>query len=727
MSIHETDHADISLLLDGLNSAQRDAVCAPPAHVLVLAGAGSGKTRVLIHRIAWLLQMEGVSPFAVLAVTFTNKAANEMRGRLKELLPHCGHLWVGTFHGIAHRLLRQHYHEAKLPESFQILDSEDQLRIVRRLFKEMNLDEKQWPPKQAQWFINKNKEEGIRPTTLVVGNSRFDQHMAEIYRRYQAFCERSGLVDFAELLLRVFELFQQNPPILAHYHARFAHILVDEFQDTNTLQYQWLRLLAGEQAKLFVVGDDDQSIYAWRGARSENLKGFQQDFAQPRLVRLEQNYRSTATILQAANVLIAHNRGRLGKELWTEGEEGEAIGLYSAYNEYDEAEFICARLREWTDNGGGYRECAILYRSNAQSRVIEETLVRAGIPYRVYGGLRFFERAEIKDALAYLRLLANPNDDAAFERIINLPPRGIGPATVELLRAAARREGVSLSHAAQALSSGGDVSGRARNAIQAFLALLADLRADIHAPLHELTETVLAKSGLIAHFKAQKSEKEQMRVENLEELINATRQFESGIDADLTPLTHFLSHTALESGEDQDKTIQDCVQLMTLHSAKGLEFPLVFLCGMEENLFPHQRALNDNGEAGLEEERRLCYVGMTRAMRRLYLSYAQVRRLHGSENYTRPSRFLSEIPPELVEEIRLRQAKPVYIPPSGSSFGSSQFRFKVGQIVTHEKFGKGIVLACEGEGAGERVQVDFGFDGKKWLIVAFAKLEVLSS
>jgi DNA helicase-2/ATP-dependent DNA helicase PcrA len=725
------DQADISYLLDDLNPAQREAVCAPSEHLLILAGAGSGKTRVLIHRIAWLIQVEQVSPFAILAVTFTNKAANEMRARLKELLgPASAGLWVGTFHGIAHRLLRRHHMEAKLPESFQILDSEDQLRAIKRIIKALELDDKQWPPKQAQWFINKQKDEGLRPHAIVVGNSKFEQTMVQIYQHYQEFCERSGLVDFAELLLRVYELWQQHPKILAHYHERFSHLLVDEFQDTNLLQFYWLKLLAGQQAKVFVVGDDDQSIYGWRGACVENLKEFQKTFGQPKLIKLEQNYRSTSTILHAANALISRNSGRLGKDLWTDGADGEPIGLYTAYNEYDEADFVTTRIKQWlslpsTSSGsvGKYEQCAILYRSNAQSRVIEETLLREGIPYRVYGGLRFFERAEIKDALAYLRLLVNPDDDAAFERIANHPPRGIGAATVETLRTAARERGISLYQAAQ--TSAG-LSGRARNAILAFLNIMDTLRQDLELPLHELTAKVIEQSTLLAHFKKQKNEKDQMRVENLEELVNATEQFALGVHEELSPLNAFLSHTALESGEEQNQSIQDCVQLMTLHSAKGLEFPLVFLCGMEENLFPHQMALQESGESGLEEERRLCYVGMTRAMQQLYFSYAQVRRLHGSENYTRPSRFLNEVPAELIEEIRLRSAKPVYTPPPAPAFSTSpnQASYKVGQIVKHPKFGRGIVLASEGEGPSERVQVDFGFDGKKWLVVAFAKLEV---
>ena len=717
---------DISALLEGLNQAQREAVCAPPEHMLVLAGAGSGKTRVLIHRIAWLIQVERCSPFSILAVTFTNKASNEMRARLRQLVPVSEGLWVGTFHGIAHRLLRRHHQEAGLPEAFQILDSDDQLRAIRRVLKLLQLDEKQWPPKQAQWYINKHKDDGVRPDKIAPGNSTFEQHMVAIYTAYQEFCERSGLVDFAELLLRVYELLQKKPDLLQHYRERFNQILVDEFQDTNHLQYLWLKLLAGDTGKVFVVGDDDQSIYAWRGARIEHLRQFQKDFGEHKVVRLEQNYRSTATILHAANALIAHNQGRMGKELWTEGEEGDPIGLYTAFNELDEAQFVAARISDWIGHGGHYAECAILYRSNAQSRVLEETLVQQAIPYRVYGGLRFFERAEIKDALAYLRLFANRDDDAAFERVVNHPPRGIGDQTLESLRVAARGQGISLWQAAQRLVDGAGLSGRARNAVAKFIELIEGLNEFSELPLPDLCEKAIGHSGLIAHFEKQKGEKDQMRVENLEELANAARQFATYSGDGLSPLTAFLSHTALESGEEQGPAQQDSVQLMTLHSAKGLEFPLVFLCGMEEELFPHQLALRESGPEGLEEERRLCYVGMTRAMRRLYLTHAQVRRLHGADTYTRLSRFVGEIPAGLLQEIRLRGGtkRPVYTPPPPGGERTDGAAFKVGQVVVHPKFGKGIVLTCEGEGPSERVQVDFGWDGKKWLVVAYAHLEI---
>ncbi len=721
---------DVSYLIDPLNDAQRQAVCAPPVNLLVLAGAGSGKTRVLIHRIAWLMQVERVSPHGILAVTFTNKAATEMRARLHNLVGVSGsRMWVGTFHGLAHKLLRIHWQDAGLLEGFQILDSDDQLRLLRNVMKELNLDEKQWPPKQAQWQINQYKDEGWRVQDIAVNNDRYTQVMCDIYLNYQARCEKSGLLDFAELLLRSFELLRDKPPILTHYRQRFAHILVDEFQDTNSIQYQWLRLLAGDRARCFAVGDDDQAIYGWRGAKVTNLHNFQQDFQDTQLLRLEQNYRSTATILEAANALIQNNSGRLGKHLWTTGNEGTPIGLYTAYNEYDEARFVVERIQGWAADGGHYRECAVLYRSNAQSRVLESELVQAKIPYRVYGGLRFFERQEIKDALGYLRLLANNNDDSAFERVINTPTRGIGDRSVESVREVARRGGLSLWQAASRVIVAGDMSSRAANALRRFLELILQLRQQTaQLPLHELTEHVLEHSGLRAFYKQKKGEREQMRVENLEELISATKQYQddSFLLDGMTPLQAFLSNTALDTGEESKEISEQCVQLMTLHSAKGLEFPLVFLCGLEEKLFPHQMALQDNN--GLEEERRLCYVGITRAMRQLYLTHAEVRRLHGTENYTRSSRFIQEIPAELIEPIRLRSvavSQPVFTPPpiATSAPSAASNTFILGERVLHPKFGEGIVLAQEGQGAAQRIQVNFKGLGTKWLVLTYANLQ----
>jgi len=733
---------DVSHILANLNDAQREAVSAPPGGMLILAGAGSGKTRVLVNRVAWLIQVVGASPWNLLAVTFTNKAAREMKSRIEELLGHpLGGMWVGTFHGLAHRLLRAHWQDANLPRSFQILDSDDQHRLIKRLLKEMNLDEARWPPRQAQWFINERKDEGRRPQHLDDGGDPFQRQMIRIYSEYQGACQRGGMVDFAELLLRAHELLRDRPDILHHYRERFQHILVDEFQDTNTIQYAWLRLLAGERNNLFVVGDDDQSIYGWRGAKVENIRDFQKDFPRATLVRLEQNYRSTNTILKAANAVIANNASRLGKNLWTNGSDGEPINLYAAFNEVDEARFVVERIRHYLDTGHRRSEVAILYRANAQSRQFEETLIMAQIPYRVYGGLRFFERAEIKDALAYLRLIANPEDDAAFERAVNMPPRGIGPRTLDSVRAHARDFGCSLWHSAEALLKGGSMPTRAANALRSFLDLIQQERAATAGlSLPELADQMISTSGLIEHFKKNRDGKGQDRIENLEELVNAARQFPGapiseqmdGIEYEADgndveewdDLTAFLAHAALEAGEAQGDEFEECVQLMTLHSAKGLEFPLVFIAGLEEGLFPHSMSSHEPDR--LEEERRLCYVGMTRAMQQLYLSYAENRRMHGSDNYSMPSRFLREIPAELIQEVRLgsQLTRPVYRP-SATGFSEPDATFKLGQRVTHPKFGDGIVLNAEGQGGSARVQVNFETCGVKWLVLAYANLKPL--
>jgi DNA helicase-2/ATP-dependent DNA helicase PcrA len=714
---------DVSHLLDDLNEAQREAVSAPPGPMLVLAGAGSGKTRVLVHRIAWLLQVEGVSPHSLLAVTFTNKAAAEMRGRAEALLgmPTRG-LWIGTFHGLAHRLLRLHWREAKLPETFQILDADDQYRLLRRVLRGLDLDEARWPPKQAQHWINARKDEGLRPQHLDDRGDPFERQMVRIYTAYQGACEQAGVVDFAELLLRAHELWLQQPVLLEHYRKRFRHLLVDEFQDTNRIQYAWLRMLAGDEGCLFAVGDDDQSIYGWRGARVENLQQLRDDFTGTTLLRLEQNYRSTATILKAANALISHNQARLGKELWTGGDDGDPIRLYAAFNDLDEARFVVEQLRTWRERGEALTGAAILYRSNAQSRVFEEALLAAGIPYRVYGGLRFFERAEVKDALAYLRLLANRDDDPAFERTVNTPPRGIGARTLELLRQRARDDGTPLWQAMHKLRTSGALPGRASNALSAFAGVIEALaEATRGLALPEQVDVVIRDSGLLAYHGREKGERGQARVENLEELVNAARQFVPDVDDEALDLpTSFLAYTALEAGEGQAADWDDCVQLMTLHSAKGLEFPLVFLAGMEEGLFPHNLSLHDAPR--LEEERRLAYVGMTRAMRHLFLTYAERRRLHGSESVAPPSRFLAEIPAELLQEVRLRGA--VTRPVSARAVRDDA-PFRLGQAVLHAKFGDGVVLGLEGDGANARVQVNFSDVGTKWLMLAYAKLQPL--
>jgi DNA helicase-2/ATP-dependent DNA helicase PcrA len=734
-------------ILERLNAAQRAAVTAPLGPVLVLAGAGSGKTRVLTHRIAWLIQAEGVSPHAVLAVTFTNKAAGEMRARVENLLgmpP--GVLWIGTFHGIAHRLLRRHWHEAALLEGFQIIDSEDQQRLIKKVIRAQQLDETRWVPREVQWFINANKDEGRRSRHLKAGNDPIRAQMIRLYALYEEACTRGGVVDFGELLLRAFEVWRDQPALLQHYRQRFRHVLVDEFQDTNTIQYAWLRLLAGADGCPFVVGDDDQSVYRFRGARVENLQQFERDFPAVKLFRLEQNYRSTGAILAAANGLIANNASRLGKTLWTSGEQGEPIRLYAAFNERDEAEFVCERIREHVAHGGLHRDVAVLYRSNAQSRVFEEILLAARVPYRVYGGLRFFERAEIKDALAYLRLIANRRDDASFERVVNLPTRGIGAKSLETIRAAARAAACPLWEAARA-DLGEALGPKAAGALRGFLELIERLAEEVQGrTLHEQVDRMLTLSGLIEFYKRDKAERGEARVENLEELVSAARGFNAdALDTDLPPLEAFLAHVTLESGEGQADAWEDCVQMMTLHTAKGLEFPIVFLCGMEDGLFPHQRSIGDLD--GLEEERRLCYVGMTRAMKQLYLTYAEQRRLHGIDSYSQPSRFIKETPEELIEEIRPRlqvsrpvasgrfarepayEAVPVRRPLSAARSSRNEpprmRGMRLGARVRHGKFGEGVILNLEGSGPQARVQVNFEHQGTKWLVMQYANLEPL--
>jgi DNA helicase II / ATP-dependent DNA helicase PcrA len=716
---------DVSHLLDGLNDHQRQAVASPLGAALILAGAGSGKTRVLVHRVAWLIQVEGASPNSILAVTFTNKAAAEMRSRIETLLGlPSGAMWLGTFHGLAHRLLRIHWREAGLPQSFQILDSEDQARVLRKVLKALDLDETRWIPREILWFINAQKDEGHRAKHIKDDGDPTRRQLIKIYQAYEEACQRAGAVDFAELLLRAFELWRDNPSLLQHYRTRFRHVLVDEFQDTNAIQYQWLMLLTGPQGLPFVVGDDDQSIYRWRGARVENLQQFRRDFPQAVLYKLEQNYRSTGTILKAANALIANNAGRLGKTLWTSGEDGERVKVYAAFNERDEADFVVNRIRDWVAHGGARREVAVLYRSNAQSRVFEEAFLNARMPYRVYGGLRFFERAEIKDALAYLRLIASRADDTSFERVVNLPVRGIGAKTMDTVRDFARSQTTSLWNGAQSCIQGA-LPQRAALALQAFMALIDKLAHEIQGlELHEQVDHVIQMSGLIEHFKKEKGERGEGRIENLLELVSAARGFspESEAEAELSPLESFLAHAVLESGEGQADPYDDCVQMMTLHSAKGLEFPVVFLAGMEDGLFPHQRSVADL--AGLEEERRLCYVGATRAMRQLYITYAEQRRLYGVDTYGQPSRFISELPPELVEEIRprLQVSRPVFVRRSSSLDEPPAANMRMGSRVRHSKFGDGVVLNFEGNGPHARVQVNFERQGTKWLMLSYANL-----
>jgi DNA helicase-2/ATP-dependent DNA helicase PcrA len=722
---------DVSHLLDELNEAQREAVTADDRHVLVLAGAGSGKTRVLVHRLAWLIQVGHVSPLGVLAVTFTNKAAGEMRERAGNLLQVSTRpLWIGTFHGIAHRLLRMHWKEAGLPETFQILDSEDQQRLLRRIIRDEGMDEAHWPARQAQWYINARKDEGERPDHIEHLDHPVTATWVHVYRLYQDYCNRGGLVDFAELLLRAHELWLEQPAVLDHYRRRLQHLLIDEFQDTNAIQYAWLRMLAGDSGRVFVVGDDDQSIYGWRGARVENVQHFLRDFPDVQTIRLEQNYRSTGNILDAANALIAHNQSRMGKNLWTEGEAGKPIQLYAAFNEQDEARFVVDQVQQWLDSGRRADDSAVLYRTTAQSRLFEEYLLRANIPYRVYGGLRFFERTEVKDALAYLRLLHNPNDDAAMERVINKPARAIGDKTVSLLRAQARESGLTLWQAAHECIAQGKLPTRAGTAVSGFIRLVEGMREKMSDwTLGNQMQGVIDESDLVAAYEKEPSERMETRIENLRELANAADSFilpGEDADAGLTELQSFLSHAALEAGDTQAESWDDCVQLMTMHSAKGLEFPLVFIAGMEDGLFPHQRSVEDAG-GRLEEERRLCYVGMTRAREQLYLCYAEIRRMYGSENFCRPSRFIDEMPAELLEEIRpsISTSRP-YVPAQGSrasAGGPGEWPFSLGQAVVHPKFGEGTVLAFEGSGEHTRVHVNFLHAGAKWLVLAYANLQ----
>ncbi len=724
---------DVTAVIDPLNDAQREAVTSSSRNLLVLAGAGSGKTRVLVHRMAWLMQVDGIHANAILAVTFTNKAAKEMRHRVESLmhLPTRG-MWIGTFHSLAHRLLRAHWREAGLPENFQVIDSDDQQRLIKRIIRQLTLDESKWPARQAQYFINQQKDEGVRPANLDPGSDLWQQTMARIYALYEEQCRQSGLVDFGELLLRSHELWLQKPDLLHHYQQRFRHILVDEFQDTNTIQYAWLRVLAGQQVPLTVVGDDDQSIYGWRGARIENIQRFQDDMAPVELVRLEQNYRSTGAILRAANKVIANNPSRLGKELWTDQGEGELIDCYAAFNEQDEANYIVETLQQWVEQGRFRSEVAVLYRSNVQSRVMEEALIRHGVPYRIYGGLRFYDRMEVRNALAYLRLVRFPHDDAAFERVVNVPPRGIGAKSLEVLRECAQQQRSSLWLAAEQVVARGDLKGKAKLGLQALIDAVKSLQEfSLENGLQELTKEMLETTGLLEFHASEKGEKGEARKENLLEMVNAVAEYEQSEDE---PLTEFLAQAALDAGEQQADRDQDAVQLMTLHSAKGLEFPLVFLTGLEEELFPHAMALEEAGR--LEEERRLCYVGITRAMEKLVLTFAESRRLYGQDKYHSISRFVREIPPELLREVRLRSvvSRPMFFDrqpgaafggasDSSSSDGSPQI--VLGQRVSHDKFGEGVVLNYEGQGPHARIQVNFGNEGSKWLILSYAKLKIL--
>lgn len=708
-----------------LNEAQHQAVTSTANHQLVIAGAGSGKTRVLVDRILWLSSEQEISPYNILAVTFTNKAAAEIKARLSDKLgSNINSLWVGTFHGIAHRLLRQHWEPLGLAQNFQILDSEDQKRLLRRIIKSLNLDEKEWPARSAQSFIGKQKNNGLRPENVRDNGHYAEQTWLKVYQTYEQTCRQSELIDFGDLLMYAHELWLNHPEILKHYQQRFQHILVDEFQDTNAIQYAWLSLLAGNTAHMMAVGDDDQSIYGWRGAQVENIHRFTQDFPKTETIRLEQNYRSTGTILKAANALIANNGKRMGKNLWTAQDEGDLIHIYAAFNELDEAKFIVGRVKAWLDEGRRASEVALLYRSNAQSRVLEEAFLQSGINYRIYGGLRFFERAEIKDVLSYLRLIANRQDSAAFERVVNTPTRGIGERTIAMIREEATSRQTSLWDGASHLLASQQLSARASSALAQFIDLITTLdEATTELELPEQTEHVIKQSGLWQHYQQERSARSQAKLENLDELVTAAQQFAPEFNSDIPLLSAFLTHAALEAGERGSEE-NEAVQLMTLHTAKGLEFPLVFMCGVEEGIFPHYMTYDNPDQQ--EEERRLCYVGMTRAMERLFLTFAEIRQLHGKRVSHKPSRFIREIPQDLVKEVGLRQSRSAPSSYAGvsSRVVNNDCPYQLGQRVTHKKFGSGTITGMEGQGEQMRIQVHFKKAGAKWLMLQFANLSV---
>ncbi len=776
----------MSNLLAHLNEPQLAAVTLPSQHALILAGAGSGKTRVLTTRIAWLIQTRQVSPQGVLAVTFTNKAAREMHARLGAMLPiNTRGMWIGTFHGLCNRMLRAHHRDAALPQTFQILDSQDQLAAIKRLLKTLNVDDEKFPPRNLQYFINGAKEEGLRPHA-VDAHDEYNRRCVELYAAYDDQCQREGVVDFPELLLRSYELLERNELLREHYQRRFVHLLVDEFQDTNRLQYRWLKLLAGGGASVFAVGDDDQSIYAFRGANVGNMSAFEREFRVENLIKLEQNYRSHANILNCANALISNNRNRLGKNLWTDAGEGEPVRLYEAMTDGQEAQWLVEEIRALERDGSARSDIAVLYRSNAQSRVIEHALFSAGIAYRVYGGLRFFERAEVKHALAYLRLIENSNDDGAFLRVVNFPARGIGARSLEALQDAARAQNLSLFAAVET------VTGAAAAKLGTFVRLVDALRGETRAlPLAQVVEHVVERSGLLVHYQGEKEGQD--RIENLRELVNAAAAFladegiAQSVPADfgvadvfapggpapdgagdelvsaqptLSPLASFLAHASLEAGENQAGEGTDSVQLMTVHSAKGLEFDAVFITGLEEGLFPHENAIAE--DLGLEEERRLMYVTITRARKRLYVSFSQTRMLHGQTRYSLKSRFLDELPEGALKWLtpRVQQhsgswregwggawegagaSRGAYrggsrdikaiesSRPSTADLRAAQrfdrgIAFRIGQAVTHARFGEGVIVNLEGSGDDARAQVNFGSHGMKWLALSVAKLEAL--
>ena len=721
---------DVSNILNELNDRQRDAVTSEAPSLLVLAGAGSGKTRVLVHRVAWIVEAMQSNPNSVMAVTFTNKAANEMKSRIQELLQSpLADLWCGTFHGLAHRTLKRFYKEANLISTFTVLDAEDQLRVIKRICKDNNLEESSWPAKQIQWQINSWKDAGKRPKNIDDSKDFYAETVKKIYSQYDEICKKDSLVDFAELLLKSYELLKSNKKVRDFFHRRFRHILIDEFQDTNVIQYAWLNEVASKEASITAVGDDDQSIYGWRGAKVGHLEDFKTKHKQNATIRLEQNYRSTSIILNAANALIENNQARLGKNLWTESNEGEQITLYQAFNEQDEARFVAEIIKSWMDGGELFSDSAVIYRSNAQSRAIEEALLRANIPYRIYGGLRFYDRLEIKNAISYLRIIFNPHDNPAFERSVANPTRGVGAKTLAKIRSLANKYNISYIQASSKMIDENLISGRGANGLKKFLEIILGLCGKIDdISLSEIVGSILEQSGLIQFHEKEPGEKGKTRKENLEELLSAAKNFEMSFSDDKTNreiTEQFLSNVSLDAGDRQADEFDDAVQLMTLHSAKGLEFPLVFMTGLEETLFPHGRSMESPDQ--LEEERRLCYVGITRAMKKLYLTYAESRRLHGNDIFNPPSRFIKEIPSECIMEIRPKAS--VTMPYSRNESKPMDFEDQIGialgQKVQHPKFGQGIVLNYEGAGESARVQVNFETAGTKWLVLSFANLEVI--
>jgi len=721
---------DVSHILDNLNDDQRNAVTSEKQHLLVLAGAGSGKTRVLVHKVAWEVEALGKNPSSIMAVTFTNKAANEMRSRIETLLQsQIFDSWVGTFHGLSHKLLKRFHKEADLSSGFTILDSDDQLRIIKRISKEFNLDEATWPARQSQWQINSWKDEGIRSSKVNEDGDFYTETVNKIYKEYEETCNRDDLVDFGELILKSYEVIKKSPSVKTFFESRFESVLIDEFQDTNTIQYKWLQEIASAKTKITAVGDDDQSIYGWRGAKVEHVNSFTEDYNNTEVIRLEQNYRSTSVILNAANSLIDNNKDRLGKNLWTEKIEGENIILYQAYNEQDEARYVADVLKDWMHKGGAYEETAILYRSNAQSRAIEEALLRISIPYRIYGGLRFYERLEIKNAIAYLKVIFNNNDNPSFERSVSNPTRGVGEKTLNKIRQTSKKYNISYIKASAKLIDEGIISGRGGAGLKDYLEFVAGCKNFIEEnTLSELMELIIKETGLYAYHGKEAGEKGKTRTENLEELITATKNFEQSIKEEITNsqiAEKYLDIISLDSGDRQASEHDDAAQLMTMHSAKGLEFKLVILTGLEESLFPHGRSMESSSQ--LEEERRLCYVAITRAMEKLYITHAESRRLHGTDTFNPPSRFLKEIPKDLIDEIRPRAQ--TNIPYNRKDFNETKIEFEMdigislGQKVRHKKFGEGIVLNYEGSGESARVQVNFEDSGTKWLVMSYANLE----